>query len=335
MPVFRSRTALELVRNVRAFLNVEGGVTRGPVPGAVSEDPEARKPKNKSYQPPSPRETSEEAADSIPVAPENISWIFATARSGTTWLSDMFGSAGFDVWSEPLVGRLFGEFYYNNQAGRRRRSQESFILGEPRKLWLSSIRSMVLEGAQYRFPGSGEVVIKEPNGSIGSPLMCEALPESKVIVLVRDPRDVVASAQDARKEGGWRDNQLSRSGDSAPVGNPESFARKRAESYMQGISHSLEAAEAHPGPSVIVRYEDLLRDSLGEMRRICNSFGLAGDLEYAVKKNSWDEIPKEKKGEGKFYRKASPGGWLEDLTPEQVKIVEEVAAPILEKFYPE
>jgi len=46
-------------------------------------------------------------------------------------------------------------------------------------------------------------------------------------------------------------------------------------------------------------------------------------------------VAEENKGPGKFCRKASPGCWREDLTPEQSKVVEEITAPILEAFYPE
>jgi hypothetical protein len=40
------------------------------------------------------------------------------------------------------------------------------------------------------------------------------------------------------------------------------------------------------------------------------------------------------KGQGKFYRKASPGGWRDDLTPRQAKLVEEITAPVMGEFYP-
>jgi hypothetical protein len=53
-----------------------------------------------------------------------------------------------------------------------------------------------------------------------------------------------------------------------------------------------------------------------------------------VEKHSWESIPEEEKGEGKFYRKATPGGWREDLTPGQIEAVERITAPLLKELYP-
>ncbi len=57
---------------------------------------------------------------------------------------------------------------------------------------------------------------------------------------------------------------------------------------------------------------------------------LAGRI---VRENSWRNIPEEKKGTGKFYRKAQVGSWREDLRPEETRLVEEITASILERFY--
>ena len=61
---------------------------------------------------------------------------------------------------------------------------------------------------------------------------------------------------------------------------------------------------------------------------------LEDELAWVVEKHSWENIPDEKKGEGKFYRKATPRGWEDDLTPEQVTTVEQITGPLLEEFYP-
>jgi hypothetical protein len=58
------------------------------------------------------------------------------------------------------------------------------------------------------------------------------------------------------------------------------------------------------------------------------------ELSRVVEKHAWENVPEEEKGEGKFHRKAKPGGWREDLTPKQVKVVERITAPLLEEFYP-
>jgi len=276
------------------------------------------------------------------VRPENIVWIFGTGRSGSTWLGSMMeGLDRFAMWNEPLVGNLFGNFYYFRVGGRKLGRHS--ILGEPYKeTWLGPMRDLVLGGAAARFPeftGGGYLVIKEPNGSIGSPLLMEALPESRMIFLIRDPRDVVASSMDARSEGSW----LSERGEdgrraSKPNKNPNAYARMRANSYVQQIEKTKQAYEAHKGRKVMVRYEDLRAATLNTMRRIYKALEIPVDeaeLARSVERYSWENIPQEEKGEGKKRRKAKPGGWREDLTPRQVEIVEEITAPLLDEFYPD
>ena len=138
--------------------------------------------------------------------PENRIWVFGSGRSGSTWLRSMMGEMSeHRVWEEPMVGRLFGEFY--DKAPKENLRSPDFIMGDPiRRGWTKSIRNFVLDGARHSNPqiGTGDfLVVKEPNGSVGAPLLMEALPESRMILLVRDPRDVVASVLDAAREGGW------------------------------------------------------------------------------------------------------------------------------------
>src|SRR5215218_6483581 len=169
---------------------------------------------------------------------------------------------------------------------------------------MGPMRDMILGGAAARFHelvDGGYVVIKEPNGSIGAPLLMEALPESRMIFLIRDPRDVAASSLDARKEGSWLYQRRDKSKVQTANENPDRFLKGRAENYLRDAGNSKEAYDAHSGRKVLVRYEDLRADALAEMKRIYAGLEIRvgeQELRGVVEKHSWENIPEEEKGEG-------------------------------------
>ena len=276
------------------------------------------------------------------VNPENVVWIFCTGRSGSTWLRSMMEElVPCKVWEEPKVGQLFGEFY--DEARETRRYSTNFVMGDPtRKAWVKALRNFVLDTARAAHPDIAPrhyLLVKEPDGAVGAPLLMEALPESRMVLLIRDPRDVAASAFDASRKGSWRYEWHNRGAAGRPVPNerPVAFVKKRADKYLHNVGNAKEAYDAHEGRKALVRYEDLRTDTLGTMRRLCSALEVTTSeerLARIVEKHAWENKPQKEKGPGKFYRKATPGGWREDLTPEQVKTIEKITAPLLEEFYP-
>jgi hypothetical protein len=265
-------------------------------------------------------------------------WIFGTGRTGSTWLAAMMEEPeGHDVWFEPRVGTVFDPQRFQRHGGKH------FILASQYKdVWLRSIRNFILDGANARFPelDGGYLAVKEPGGSVGAGLIMEALPESGMVLLIRDPRDVVASWLDATRKGGWQTRRRGEGGrraESLAETKPNAFVRRHANAYLQHVGSARRAYEAHEGRKVVVRYEDLRADTLGTMKRMYGELNIHVEearLAKAVEKHSWENIPEEEKGQGKFYRKATPEAWREDLTRRQVKTVERITAPLLEEFYP-
>jgi Sulfotransferase domain len=274
------------------------------------------------------------------IKPENIIWIFGTGRTGSTWLGRMMGDLeDHSLWHEPYVGEIFGSAYYV-RAWDRQREREGYILSRAYKqVWLRSVRDLILDGARARYPDTeGYLVIKEPHGSIAAPLLMEALPESRMVFLVRDPRDVAASRLDAHKKGSWARKLTGKTEETLADRDPDAFVKAAAGMYLQDMEKVKYAYDTFGGRKALVKYEELRADTVEEMKRMYSRLGIPvaeEQLRRIAEKYDWENIPEKRKGAGKSHRKASPGSWREDLTPEQVTIVEKITAPVLDEFYVE
>jgi hypothetical protein len=272
------------------------------------------------------------------VRPEDIVWIMGSPRTGSTWLGQMMATPeGAELWREPQFGLVLS--LRNLITNREQRfASRYFLLGEPyREVWIRSMRNLFLDGVAARWPGfEGRLIVKDPNASMGAPLVMEAFPESRLVFVVRDPRDVVSSQLDASREGSWHAGKGFQASlfDSGEGDEVEQLARQ----YVINVGATKQAYDDHRGPKSLVRYEDLREDARGVLEQIHADLGLeieGPQLAGAVDRHDWEAIPEEKKGEGKTRRKGQAGSWRDDLTPEQARTVERVTASLLREYYPE
>lgn len=160
----------------------------------------------------------------------------------------------------------------------------------------------------------------------------------KVIYIVRDPRDVALSYYDFQRK--YRQIE-----DAYPLTRYVSdFVSGRLISADYGTWAENVASWVFPrGKSnafLLLRYEDMLKDTVGELHRIAAFLNIAADrsrLEHAVECSSARQMRELEKSEGDrwvstknrrkdipFVRTAASGGWHQSLPPESVAQIESV-----------
>ena len=163
----------------------------------------------------------------------------------------------------------------------------------------------------------------------------------KVIYLVRDPRDVAVSEYhfDLKKRYIEPDVTLEQFVKRFIAGETSSYG-----SWWEHAASWIATRQGNPN-FLLVRYEDLLSDSVGETAKIAEFLGIQADrerLQAAVERSSADRMRKLEKQEADqwtgtkntrqeipFVRAAKSGGWKETLPGHCVEEIEVAWATLL------
>ena len=240
------------------------------------------------------------------------------------------------VGDELLPATLNNYLSSNKPAYVFSREYEDVWRPEARRFGLVRIRGTIQrsENAGIAFAGTPHVVIKETNGAHAADLVMSLLPRSRQILLIRDGRDVVDSLVAAYQPGAFLANNQGQS-----FGTPERRAtrlRWAAELWACNIDASIRAIDAHdPGLCTVVRYEDLLADTAGELERLFDWVELPRSPEWiadTVAAQSFGAIPDSDKGPLTRNRAARPGLWRENLSDAEQAVVAEILGGRLARF---
>ncbi len=279
---------------------------------------------------------------------EKIVWIFGTPRSGSTWLgSEILRRERVKFLDESMLGAHLGafldnpqvhwNFMINNYAANFTRIIDTdrdnlFFSSKFESTWKESLRQMILSriSAQFGFTGFDNIVIKAPNESHASDIIMKCLPKSKLIFLIRDGRDVIDSRQ------GKYHNP--RPGAKAPETPEEKKFRLAhfAKIWNWMISVTKHAYDHHdPKLRLLVRYEDLRKDPISWIRRIYNFLGWNisdAFIQKIAEETKFENVPPDQKGEDKNKRKATPGGYKDYFTEDEIRIVNRIMREYLLEF---
>jgi hypothetical protein len=180
--------------------------------------------------------------------------------------------------------------------------------------------------AEHDVSDDAWMVIKEPNGSHAAPLVLSLLPESRLLFLCRDGRDVVDSQLALSGPGGltavWR---------GVTIETPEErlqLVREESLNWVARMDATEQAFQERP-PELRhrIRYEDLLAEPERHLKELIEWLGLerdADEIAEPVAANSFGSDPKSKTGAAGTRRAASPGLWRENLTESENALAHEI-----------
>lgn len=259
----------------------------------------------------------------------NLVFIVGSPRSGTTWLqrllashprvktgqeSHLFAYIGpqIEMWRKQLETAKDG----HRAVGLPAYFQEDEFRSLLRHQLMHLLEPMVADLSQ------GDIFLeKTPSHALHAREIIELLPESRIIHVVRDARDVAASALAASRSWGSR---------WAP-----SNGRRAARQWVRHVTAARSVGVTLPATQYLeIRYEDLHRSSTATLRRAFEFIGLDmsdQEIDCIVDANSAGKVQsgggtgiplrgefqnvsdtvKEPDG---FVRKGRPGSWTEDLS---------------------
>jgi hypothetical protein len=255
---------------------------------------------------------------------QNIVWIFGAGRSGTTWLAKELLSHNTNVIDEPYLGAHLATPGRNEKVHEFHKTRDDYFFSNAfKKTWIFFLRKLILNRIYFQTKDySKYVIIKEPHGTLGAGNIVECLPGSKIIVVLRDGRDVLDSEFDANRPGGWSSNV---SGITVAANTKKNFIRNQSNLWNKTMNTLMNVYENYPEEKkILVRYENLRQNTVPELERIYKFLKIdinIDEIKTIVNKYSFENIPDSEKGSGKSRRSATPGKWKDNFNEEEQELM--------------
>ena len=273
---------------------------------------------------------------------ENLVWILASPRSGTTWLSKNLLSYNTHILNEFNITKHLGigatfmgnKKTFMNIEGKRR----DYIFSlEYKDTWVYYLRKIVVNRIYSQFnDASKKVIIKEP-AIAGILTVSQIFPNSKIIFIVRDGRDIVDSQLDARVHGFEKGGRFQgRTSTILNKKNRDVFIKNSSKNWVRITQEILETYEKHDkNKCYLIKYESLLHNTLTELEKIYEFLNIKiskNDLEKIVNESKFEKIPTELRGKGKFFRAANTGTWKENFNDAEQNLMESIMSDMLQNL---
>jgi Sulfotransferase family len=283
---------------------------------------------------------------------DRLVWIMGSSRSGSTWLLRMLAELdGVVPIDDPHIGHHLGLWRpiplawaaasedpeLTTLRELKRDKPGYFFSDRYAGTWRPLLKQLIAGRFAEQAAADGGVseslvVVKEP-GSQAAGLLMSLFPRSRLVFLLRDGRDVVDSWLAAYREGSWA--QEEGAFPLAPHGR-QAFIRWQASVWAYRVRSVAEAYRDHdPSRRTMVRYEELVAEPVGALRRICHAAGLTSDereLERIAAVHDIEAVPVDQRGPDRPVRNGRPGGWRHSLNAHERRAILEEMGPELARF---
>ena len=293
-------------------------------------------------------------------------WVFSTARSGSTWLTnDVICSR----WARPVdesgVGRMFAplqmdaERFYDPAARSAyiqsgsdfefqkiqrassdlpvferafsRMTLENQILSELNfEFYHRMLRDVALEHVinEWGLIGYSRLAFKMPNDSTGADFVMRAFPKSHMVFLMRDGRDVMRS-----RFSPFASQQLADTSDLQ-------LRRHAIAHYSHFWNFQIDiirsAFDAHdPRKRILVRYEDMRRDTLNVVRGLLAHLEMPATEEQLLevaRSSLLENMPAEQRGPDKPRQSGLIGGFRSTFSEDEIVLMNSIMGENLRRF---
>jgi hypothetical protein len=226
-------------------------------------------------------------------------------------------------------------------ADYKRKKRDYLFSDSFRETWMPKLRELI--AARFEAQAAEDlarsgpiekpiVVVKEP-GSHAADTIMDLFPQSALIFLLRDGRDVVDSWLDAYRDGSWATEE-----GAYPLDDAGRLALIRWQSsvwlHRTGVvQETYERTE--PQRRVMIRYEEMRRDPAAALKRICQVLRIDAvpkEIDRIAAANEFSRVPKSRKGAGREIRRAKPGGWVSHMSREEIIEMHQILAPKLDEL---
>ncbi|MBI1346145.1 glycosyltransferase [bacterium] len=262
---------------------------------------------------------------------ERVGWIIGCGRTGSTWLAEMLGDLPkIRRWHEPYFGRFLKHLEEHPEDQDRR---ASFFFRTYQRTWMDGLRDLFFQMVRARYPQFGRhaLVVKEVNTPELYPWIPAIFPQSRLILLLRDPFDVLDSYLDLQKPGSWNQTFQETREDNLPA-----RVHRTATHIRDAMTIALRIYENFPlTQRLLLRYETLLQNPVpglcacGELLSTPIS---PEEARQVAERRSFAKY--EQTGALQFRRKGQAGAWMtsENFTPEVRTIAEEFLGTLRQRL---